>query len=46
MLRALPQADGAAQILARAIAASAGVAVQPMTAADTNTRPGHTAVTA
>ena len=46
MLRALPQADGAAQILARAIAASAGVAVQPMTAADTNTRPGHAAVTA
>ena len=46
MLRALPQADGAAQILARAIAASAGVAVQPMTAADTNTRPGHVAVTA
>ena len=46
LLRALPQAEGAAQILARSLAASAGVAVQPMTAADTNARSGHAALTA
>ncbi len=46
MLRAVPQAQGAAQLLARAIAASAGVAVQPMAAAEASTRPGHAAVTA
>jgi hypothetical protein len=46
MLRALPQAAGAAQILARSLAASAGVAVQPMAAPNTNARPGQAAVTA
>jgi hypothetical protein len=47
MLRALPQAQGAAQILARALAASAGVAVQPAVAtAESSTRPGNAAVAA
>lgn len=47
MLRALAKEQGAAQILARAIAASAGVAVQPLAAtAESTTRPGTAAVAA
>lgn len=47
MLRALAREQGAAQILARAIAASTGVAVQPVAAvAQSTTRPGSAALAA